>query len=91
MTKLNQTLENAEKLSRHLDTEVTPELTSTLKEARATLTSANAVLSEDAPVQQDLREALKQVSKSARSLANFADTLERHPDALVFGKEKVKP
>ncbi|MBC3862048.1 MCE family protein [Undibacterium jejuense] len=91
MTKLNKTLENTEKLSRHLDTEVTPELTSTLKEARATLTSANAVLSEDAPVQQDLREALKQVSKSARSLANFADTLERHPDALVFGKEKVKP
>ncbi|MFZ6754982.1 intermembrane transport protein PqiB [Undibacterium sp. Dicai25W] len=91
MTKLNKTLENTEKLSRHLDTEVTPELTSTLKEARATLTSANAVLSEDAPVQQDLREALKQVSKSARSLANFADTLERHPDALVFGIEKVKP
>src|SRR5450830_1476478 len=91
LTTLNKTLESTEKLSSHLDTEVTPELTSTLKEARATLTSANAVLSEDAPVQQDLRDALKQVAKSARSLANLTDTLERHPDALVFGKEKVKP
>jgi len=91
LTKLNKTLENTEKLSRHLDTDVTPELSSTLKEARATLSSANAVLSEDAPVQQDLREALKQVSKTARSLANLADTLERHPDSVVFGKEKVKP
>ncbi|MFZ6693063.1 intermembrane transport protein PqiB [Undibacterium sp. SXout20W] len=91
LTKLNKTLENTEKLTHHLDTDVTPELSSTLKEARATLTSANAVLSEDAPVQQDLRDALKQVAKSARSLANLADTLERHPDSVVFGKEKVKP
>ena len=91
LTKLNKTLESTEKLSRHLDTEVTPELSSTLKEARATLASANAVLSEDAPVQQDLRDALKQVAQSARALATLADTLERHPDALVFGKEKVKP
>ena len=91
LNKLNSTLASTEKLVRRLDVEVTPELTSTLKEARSTLNSANALLAEDAPLQQDMRESLKQVAKSARAVANLADMLERHPDALVFGKQKVKP
>ncbi|MBC3917852.1 MCE family protein [Undibacterium sp. CY18W] len=91
LSKLNTTLASTEKLVRRLDVEVTPELTSTLKEARSTLNSANALLTEDAPLQQDMRESLKQVAKSARAVANLADMLERHPDALVFGKQKVKP
>ena len=91
LNKLNKTLASTEKLVSRLDTEITPELASTLKEARGTLANANAVLAEDAPLQQDVRESLKQVAKSARALANLADMLERHPDALVFGKQKVKP
>ncbi|MET3118451.1 paraquat-inducible protein B [Undibacterium sp. GrIS 1.8] len=91
LEKLNTTLASTEKLVRRLDTDVTPELTSTLKEAKATLANANAILAEDAPLQQDVRESLKQVAKSARALANLADMLERHPDALLFGKQKVKP
>ncbi len=91
LEKLNTTLASTEKLVRRLDTDVTPELTSTLKEAKATLANANAILAEDAPLQQDVRESLKQVAKSARALANLADMLERHPEALLFGKQKVKP
>ena len=91
LKQLNITLASTEKLVRRLDTEISPELASTLKEARGTLANANAVLAEDAPLQQDVRESLKQVAKSARALANLADLLERHPDALVFGKQKVKP
>ncbi len=91
LNKLNKTLASTEKLVSRLDAEITPELASTLKEARGTLANANAVLAEDAPLQQDVRESLKQVAKSARALANLADLLERHPDALVFGKQKVKP
>ncbi|GGC68997.1 PqiB family protein [Undibacterium terreum] len=91
LNKLNTTLSTTEKLVRRLDSEVTPELASTLKEARSTLANANSVLAEDAPLQQDVRESLKQVAKSARALANLADMLERHPEALVYGKQKVKP
>ena len=91
LEKLNTTLASTEKLVRRLDTDVKPELTSTLKEAKVTLANANAILAEDAPLQQDVRESLKQVAKSARALANLADMLERHPDALLFGKQKVKP
>ena len=89
--KLNKTLDNTEQLTKHLDTEIAPELSATLKEARSTLASANAVLAEDAPLQQDLRDSLKQVAKTARALASLADMLERHPEVLVYGKEKIKP
>ena len=89
--KLNKTLDNTEQLTKHLDTEIAPELSATLKEARSTLASANAVLAEDAPLQQELRDSLKQVAKSARALASLADMLERHPEVLVYGKEKIKP
>lgn len=87
---LNKTLENTEKLTRRIDSDVTPELTATLKDARTTLNHANSVLAEGAPLQQDMRESLKQVAKSARALANLADMLERHPEALIYGKEKPK-
>ena len=91
ITQLNKTLDNTEQLVKRLDTETAPEITATLKQARSTLANASTLLTEDAPLQQELRDSLKQVAKSARALASLADMLERHPEVLVYGKEKVKP
>ena len=72
------------------------QVNSALEELRGPLATADKVLKntdatllgKDAPVQQDLRDALREVTAAAKSLSAFLDYLERHPEALIRGKEK---
>lgn len=91
---LAKTLESANRMLDGIDTQLTPELKSTLVELRATLATADRVLkgadenytSADAPTQQALRDALDEVADAARALRDLVDYLERHPEALIQGK-----
>jgi paraquat-inducible protein B len=85
---LNGTLQNADKVIRQLDTGVLPEMRETLKTARSALGNAERTLSADAPVQQDLRDTLNEVSRAAQALRVLADYLSRHPEALIRGKRE---
>lgn len=60
----------------------------TLNDVRKTLNSANQTLSADAPLQQDLREALREMGRAAQALRTLGDYLERHPEALIRGKKE---
>lgn len=66
------------------------ELRGTLGDARSTLGGANRVLAPDAPLQIDLREALREISRAAQSLRVLGDYLEQHPESLVRGKQEDK-
>jgi paraquat-inducible protein B len=68
-----------------------PEAQATLAEARTTLDAAKQTLSADAPLQQDLREALREMGKAAQSLRDLTDYLDRHPESLIRGKQEDKP
>ena len=41
----------------------------------------------DAPLPQELQGALQEMTEATRSLRVLADYLERHPEALLKGKE----
>lgn len=91
---LAKTLESANRMLDGIDTQVTPELKTTLAELRTTLANANRVLegadrnitSADGPTLQALQQALDEVAGAARALRGLADYLERHPEALIQGK-----
>jgi paraquat-inducible protein B len=83
---MNRTLASAEQLANHLNNDVAPEVTAAMKDVRKTLDSAQKTLSEDAPLQQDLRQTLEEVSRAAGSLRILTDYLERHPESLIRGK-----
>jgi paraquat-inducible protein B len=101
---LDATLKSADKLLRNVDGAVIPETRSaivearqavedvrkTLAEVRKTLGGANQVLGSDAPVQLDLRETLREVSRAAQSLRVLGDYLEQHPESLIRGKREDK-
>ncbi|WP_319524909.1 MlaD family protein [uncultured Desulfosarcina sp.] len=53
---------------------------------RQALDRANTVLGEGAPVVNNLNRLLLELQDAARSVEALADYLERHPDAIVFGK-----
>lgn len=49
--------------------------------------SAEAALGKDSPTMNDLRRLLRDSAQAARALRNFADMLERNPEALLRGKQ----
>ena len=99
LATLDQTLKAADKAVNHLDTEVTPGLKTTLDGLHGTLATADGMLKNtnatlvgtDAPAQQELRNALQEITRAARSLRLLTDFLERHPESLLRGKSKEKP
>lgn len=99
---LDTTLKNADQLLKNIDAVIVPEarsmladvrksldeVRSTLEEARKTLGGAKQTLSADAPLQKDLREALREMNRAAQSLRGLGDYLERHPESLIWGKKE---
>lgn len=93
LVSLDGTLTNAEKLVKNLNQDVAPEITAAMKDVRNTLNTANKALgsadralSDDAPLQQDLRQTLREVNRAAASIKVLTDYLERHPESLLRGK-----
>jgi paraquat-inducible protein B len=87
---LNQTLQETRKLVQNLNTNVAPAITATLDQAQQTLDSVAGTLGKDAPLQYEMRQALKELGEAARGIRILTDYLERHPDAIIFGKGKAQ-
>ncbi|CAG9168868.1 MULTISPECIES: PqiB family protein [Cupriavidus] len=83
---LNTTLASADELVKQLNGDVAPQVLAALQDARKTLSTANGTLSSEAPLQQDARRMVQELTRTATSLRNLTDYLERHPEALLRGK-----
>ena len=90
LVSLNRTLNSADKLVKRLDAEIAPQAKSTLEEARKTLTTVERTMAADAPLQQDLRTSLRELSRAAQSLRELTNLLERQPESLIRGKKESK-
>ena len=63
-------------------------LNQTVSQTEKTLVSLERVLSADSPLRVELQQTLDELSDAARSMRLLADYLERHPEALIRGKER---
>ncbi|HWI40871.1 MAG TPA: MlaD family protein, partial [Verrucomicrobiae bacterium] len=75
---LDSAMKSAEAMVKQIDASVLPEARSTLEdvrktldEVRQTLSGAKQTLSADAPLQQDLRETMRELSRAAQSLRSL--------------------
>jgi len=94
---LNQASDGVTRLLNNLDAQVNPlmkEVHRTIRSADATLdvatsalNEADGLLSENSVLRGEIMHALQNISDAARSLKGFADYLERHPEALLKGKQ----
>jgi paraquat-inducible protein B len=79
--------------------DLTPALKTAIEELRQAVAAANVLLKstdatllgKDAPAQQELRDALQEITAAARSVRVLADYLDRHPESLIRGKSEDKP
>ncbi|MEJ8673821.1 intermembrane transport protein PqiB [Chromobacterium amazonense] len=84
---MRQTLDSVKKLSEGANNETLPQLNKTLQQLQQTLDATQKTMKADSPLQQDVRSAAQEVKETARSFRALADYLDRHPEALVRGKE----
>jgi paraquat-inducible protein B len=59
----------------------------TLEQMRQTLASTQQLITPNAPVGYELLKTLRELSEAARALRGLADYLERHPNAVLFGRQ----
>ena len=70
---------NANKMVKRLEVQVLPELSQTLAHVKA-------VTASDSPLQTDLRDSLREITKAAGSIKNLSNMLDQQPQSLIFGK-----
>lgn len=86
LANMNAAIESSDKLVKQLDGKIAPSMQATLDDARRTLKSSETILASDAPMQQDIRRALQQMTRAAASIQLMADYIEQHPESLIRGK-----
>jgi paraquat-inducible protein B len=92
---LNAALVEARRVLATADGTLKNEVNRVLEDLRGALATANRVLKDtdgtllgkNAPIQAELRDALQEVARAARSLRTLTDYLERHPESLIRGKD----
>jgi paraquat-inducible protein B len=83
---LSRTMDSVDKLVKRLDTDIAPAAHGALEDARRTLKTAEQTFAPDAPLQQDVRTMLRELTRTAQSLRVLTDYLERNPESLIRGK-----
>lgn len=84
---LEGTLDTARELFQNMNEKIGPEVGVTLTQIQKTLEEMEGLLRSDSPLQQELTRAAGEMSEAARAVRNLADYLERHPEALIRGKD----
>jgi len=90
LQSLNRTLVSADQAVKRMDKDVAPAAKATLEDARRMLNTTERMLASDAPLQQDLRTSLRDLSRASQSLRELTDLLDRQPESLIRGKKESK-
>ena len=88
MAHLNKSTEQLQKLMQNINEKVAPAATATLEKTETTLTKVGRLLDAESPTGYELKRALSELANAAHNINLLADYLERHPESLVYGKEK---
>jgi paraquat-inducible protein B len=63
-------------------------LRDTMEQSQTTLVKLDRFLDAESPTGHELKRVLTELADAARNISVLADYLERHPESLVFGKDK---
>jgi paraquat-inducible protein B len=83
---LDASLAGLDQTLKQVNGQVLPETTRTLQQAQQSLGSAQGMLADDAPLQQNLNQTLLEVRRAAQSVRELSDLLGRHPESLLRGR-----
>lgn len=84
---LDQTLVSLNTTLGQVNDKTLPGIDATLRDTRKTLGTADATLSGDSPLQQNLGQTLGELQRTMRSLRVLTDYLGVHPESLLRGRQ----
>lgn len=85
--ELMEAITSLRKMADQLSDEVAPALNSVLTRAEQTLDSARNQIDADSVTAHELRRVLMELGDTAQAIRTIVEYLERHPEALIKGKE----
>lgn len=85
---LAESIASLRRMADQMSDEVAPALTSVLTKAEGTLDSARSQLAADSVTSTELRRVLVELGDTAQAIRTIVEYLERHPEALIKGKEE---
>jgi paraquat-inducible protein B len=95
LASLDATLKRVEQLAANVDRDLTPEMRATLAQAQQTLaaaertmTAAQGTVGADGALATELRDAIRELTRTMQSVRTLTDYLERNPEALIRGKRR---
>jgi len=88
LAHLNKSTEQLSKLMQNLDKTVAPAATATLEQSQTTLVKLDRLLDAESPTGHELKRALSELADAAHNINVLTDYLGRHPESLLYGKEK---
>ncbi len=98
LASLDETLKGVDGLLKSVDAGLVPDLrrtldtaSQTLKSAEGTLKSAEGTLSSVSPLQADLEQTLRELSRTLTAVRALAEMLQQHPESLIRGKPAPAP
>ncbi len=86
LATLSSTLHEFEALAGSANEDLIPGLSDSLAKLEGALGSADAMISPDSAMAQDLERLVADLSRAARSIRGLAERLEEHPEELLRGK-----
>ncbi len=84
------TLQKIGGLADKLDQKTAPQLQETLAALEATLAELQGVVGKDSPLLFNAGKTMDELNLTLRSLRDLANSLQKQPQSLIFGKEKEK-
>lgn len=85
---LSETLDEIQKLAGVANEDLVPGLSSSLARLEKTLSSADAMISPESAMAQELEQLVVDLSEAARSIRLLTERLEQHPEELLRGKRE---
>ena len=86
ISNIDQSFARFKQVAADFDEQTLVRIDELLARGEELLITANSVLGEGAPAVYNLNRLLIQLQDAARAVEALADYLERHPNAIVFGK-----
>jgi paraquat-inducible protein B len=86
---MNTALKDVHQLAQTTDKEIV-KLTASLDKSLGAAVKVLEQIDPGSPIMADVNNALEELASSARSIRALTDYLERHPEALLYGKGGAK-
>jgi paraquat-inducible protein B len=88
MKEARNTLKQIGGLASQLNKETAPKVQATITELQKTLVELQRTIGKDSPLHYNTKKAMDELTQTLRAIRELADTLDRQPQSVIFGKEK---